>query len=76
VRQNGTALAAAFPTRAVQLHGLAATGDPSAAVGPALAMIDPRSRARRWAKATVLDGRRTRAPYASYADFLRGSRRR
>ncbi len=71
VRLNASALVMAFPTRAREFHVLTWTGQPPATAGPALAMIDPRSRGRRWAKATILDGRRSPAPYENYADFLR-----
>jgi transcriptional regulator with XRE-family HTH domain len=37
----------------------------------AIAMIDPASRRRAWCRPLWIDGRRTPAPYADYADFLR-----
>jgi transcriptional regulator with XRE-family HTH domain len=37
----------------------------------ALAMIDPSSRRQEWLIRTVVDGRRSAAPYVDYADFLR-----
>lgn len=42
--------------------------------GRALAMIDPSSRRRNWLIAVRADGRRTAAPYANYADFMRSDR--
>ena len=76
VRQNARALVAAFPVRARQFAGVCDTGDASRQRGRAFAMIDPRSRARRWARSTILDGRRSPAPYANYADFVRRGRGR
>lgn len=36
-----------------------------------IAMLDPASRRRAWCRPLWIDGRRTPAPYADYADFLR-----
>jgi hypothetical protein len=38
--------------------------------GQSLAMIDPSSRRREWLIRTAVDGRRSAAPYADYADFI------
>lgn len=63
----------AFPVRAAALFDW--LGEPVAPLpGPAIALIDPRSRRRRWPIATALDGRRTPLRYASYADFMRNVR--
>src|SRR5262245_39316072 len=60
-----------FPVRASQLS--AWLRDPSSARPPGrtLALIDPRSRRDGWLRPTLLDGRRTPAPYRGYADFMR-----
>lgn len=39
--------------------------------GRAIAMVDPRSKRRDWCRAMRIDGRRSRAPYFDYADFMR-----
>jgi transcriptional regulator with XRE-family HTH domain len=71
----GSTLATAFPVRARELATIIDAGGTPASSGRALAMIDPRSRARRWCRATRLDGRRTTAPYRDYADYLAAGRR-
>jgi transcriptional regulator with XRE-family HTH domain len=60
IRENAEALAQSFPARAATF--------PQAS---GLAMVDPRSRRRAWLIRTRVDGRRSPAPYADYADFVR-----
>lgn len=55
----------AFPTRAPAM--LEAVGSGTVSTGRAVALIDPRSRARTWLVRTVLDGRRRPPPYPSAA---------
>jgi transcriptional regulator with XRE-family HTH domain len=66
----------AWPVRATRL--LAWLEDPATEPpsGRSIAMIDPRSRRRRWLRATRLDGRRSPAAYRDYADFVRATRTR
>lgn len=70
-RSNREAFAHGFPTRARELAGLVSDGDVPARPGNAVAMIDPTSRRTTWLRPLALDGRRSRAPYADYADFMR-----
>ena len=67
--ENRHLLREAFPTRAAHLFDWleAPTSDPLA---PALALIDPAARRRRWLIATSLDGRRSQLRYANYRDFI------
>jgi transcriptional regulator with XRE-family HTH domain len=60
-------LSVALPGRAIALRDLVGTGRSS---GPQrfVATIDPRSRRRQWLMPTILDGRRSPAPYADYID--------
>ena len=78
MRETRVAFAAAFPCRGRALAGILAGGP--LPIGPrrGIALIDPRSKTRRWCRLTVLDGRRSIAPYRNYADFIRaiGRRRR
>jgi hypothetical protein len=61
-----------FPVRCDALRSvIAGTADLPQARG--LAMIDPRSRRAMWLRPTRVDGRRSRAPYADYIDFVRRS---
>lgn len=74
LRENGLSLAAAFPLRGPALWELVSGRRPGTDVrGRGLAMIDPRSRRRRWCQPTVFDGRRPSPPYRNYADFIRAS---
>lgn len=73
---NRDTLAAAFPLRGRAIRDLlfertAPPGRP----GWGLVMIDPRRRGERLWAATRLDGRRTSAPYRSYAHFMATTRR-
>jgi hypothetical protein len=74
LRLNRDVLASAFPGRVAEGHGLL-TGHP-VTVSRTLALIDPRSRRRAWLMRARIDGRRSAAPYADYAGFMRRSTRR
>jgi transcriptional regulator with XRE-family HTH domain len=78
MRENRVAFAAAFPIRGRPLADVLAGGPLPVEARRGIALIDPRSKARRWCRPTVLDGRRSTAPYRNYADFIRaiGRRRR
>jgi hypothetical protein len=70
IRENAPSIRRRFPERWRELAAVVA-GEPTGTVGNwSLAMIDPRSRADRWCRPTVLDGRRSRAPYRDVGDFL------
>ncbi|MGH2407474.1 MAG: hypothetical protein ACRDF7_05250 [Candidatus Limnocylindrales bacterium] len=72
LRANREALANGFPIRAPALSRW--LGDPQSpwpAPARALALIDPLRRRSEWLRAAPIDGRRTPAPYADYADFMR-----
>jgi hypothetical protein len=73
LRANREPLAASFPVRAAGLASIVDAGS-AATRARALAMIDPRSKRRRWLRAARMDGRRTVAPYRDYADFMRALR--
>jgi hypothetical protein len=69
--------AAAFPTRAVELQAI--LEEPESVLRPpprAIALIDPASRRQAWLRPTMSDGRRSPAPYADYAAFMRSMRER
>lgn len=75
VRSNRNVLLSGFPVRASGLSAAVGSGvAPSAR--RALALIDPRSKRRQWLRPAKIDGRRSPAPYADYADFMRASRQR
>jgi transcriptional regulator with XRE-family HTH domain len=60
-----------FPVRARDLIR-SVRGDAEPMVeGRAIAMVDPRSKRRDWCRAMRIDGRRSRAPFLDYADFMR-----
>ena len=68
---NRDTLAAAFPLRGRAVRDLLVErAVPTRRPGWGLVMIDPRRRGDRVWAATRLDGRRTPAPYRSYADFM------
>lgn len=73
--ESGRAVArvAADVAAPARMAELAAPAAPAAAVR-FLALIDPRSRARHWLRRSTVDGRRSKAPYQSYADFMRVAR--
>ncbi len=57
-----------FPQRATELA--ISIADPTHVGGRGLALIDPRSRRRRWLIRARVDGRRSAAPYRGYADVM------
>jgi hypothetical protein len=61
IRANREAFAQTFPGRVGSMNDEA----------QALAMVDPSNRRREWLIRTGVDGRRSPAPYADYADFMR-----
>jgi transcriptional regulator with XRE-family HTH domain len=72
VARNSQLLRQLLPVRGLRLQAI--VDDPASLdrrICRGLAMIDPRSRRRGWLRAAVVDGRRTVAPYANYADFMR-----
>lgn len=71
---------AGFAGRARDLSSIVGGELPAGEQRRCVAMVDPRSRRRLWLRTLRIDGRRTRAPYVDYADFMRsgsphGSRR-
>jgi transcriptional regulator with XRE-family HTH domain len=68
IRTHKDLIAIAFPARAAELIANPGAA-PSGARG--LALIDPSSRRRDWLIRTSVDGRRSRLPYANYADAAR-----
>jgi XRE family transcriptional regulator, regulator of sulfur utilization len=73
LRDNREAVRVAFPGRTDELRRL--IHEPAHPVtGRALAFIDPRSRKDTWLIRPRIDGRRSVAPYADYADFMRALR--
>ena len=70
MRSIRPALDVALPGRATALRDVVGTGRSS---GPQrfVATIDPRSRRRQWLMSTVMDGRRSPAPYVDYIDAAR-----
>jgi len=74
LRENAAGIGQAFPRRWRDLIAVVRGGVHAAGTGWGIAMIDPRSRARDWLRPTVLDGRRSQAPYGHIADFLRAGR--
>jgi transcriptional regulator with XRE-family HTH domain len=72
ILDNHAAIDRAFPLRARHLAALVADGQqPRSSDRRGIALIDPRSRRDAWVRPSRLDGRRTPAPYADYADFVR-----
>jgi transcriptional regulator with XRE-family HTH domain len=70
LRANRELMAREFPERArVMTERLAGSGPSVAHRG--MALIDPRSRRRRWLIPSGIDGRRSAPPYATYADAAR-----
>ena len=77
VRANRDALFREFPLRARQLAAIVGDGRLDEGRGArGLALIDPRSRRAVWLRPCRTDGRRSTAPYADYADFIRQDARR
>ena len=77
--ENRPVIEASFGQRAEEL-ATPAPGHPERGVGSAVrravAMVDPRSRRRGWLIAPRVMGRRSRVPYADYADFMQTIRSR
>ena len=74
---NRDTFTAAFPLRGSAIRDLLVERiAPPVRPGWGLVMIDPRRRGERLWAAARLEGRRTPAPYRSYADFMETSRRR
>ncbi len=73
IRENAAAIRQTFPRRWRDVTAII-QGAGTGSRGWAIALIDPRSRVRDWCRPTVLDGRRSAAPYRSIADFLRALR--
>ena len=74
LRENAAGIGQAFPRRWRDVIAVVRGRVHPAGTGCGIAMIDPRSRARDWLRPTVLDGRRSQAPYRHIADFLRAGR--
>jgi hypothetical protein len=71
VRENAASLGYSLPGRAVEFEPWLADRSAPAPPRRGLAMVDPYDRHARWLRPTRADGRRTRAPYRDYADFMR-----
>jgi transcriptional regulator with XRE-family HTH domain len=71
VGANREPFAVGFPVRARDLNIVIADGLETSVEGRAVAMIDPLSRRNDWLRSLRADGRRSKAPYADYADFMR-----
>jgi transcriptional regulator with XRE-family HTH domain len=72
LRDNREAVARSFPVRAGEIATLVASGVATVdRPRRGLALIDPRSRRASWVRPSRLEGRRSPAPYADYADFVR-----
>lgn len=71
VGANRVPFAIGFPVRARDLSALI-DGLESPRIGRGVAMIDPLSKRNVWLRPLRVDGRRSQAPYADYADFMRG----
>jgi hypothetical protein len=70
LRDNREAVRQAFPADAANLRRMLI--DTAAVdVDPAIALIDPLSRASTWLRPTVLDGRHPRSPHEDYAAVAR-----
>jgi transcriptional regulator with XRE-family HTH domain len=76
--ENRPVIEAAFGQPADELTGASPGAGAGARAfgGRGVAMVDPRSRRRRWLLVPRMMGRRSRAPYADYADFMRATRSR
>jgi transcriptional regulator with XRE-family HTH domain len=70
VGANREPFSVGFPVRARDLSGLVA-GLETAVTGRAVTMIDPLSKRATWLRPLRVDGRRSKAPYVDYADFMR-----
>jgi hypothetical protein len=76
LRENAGTFRQRFRIRWRELAAVVGGSEPPPGLEWAMAMIDPRSKARTWGRATVLDGRRSIAPYRDVADFLAPRRTR
>jgi transcriptional regulator with XRE-family HTH domain len=74
LHSNRELLAVAFPVRATTLASSVTSGLRQGP-GRALALIDPRSKRRRWLRPSRLDGRKSPSPYLDYAGFMRATTR-
>jgi hypothetical protein len=73
---NRDVLAAQFGGRARDLDAILTSQSPAARLPRCVAMVDPRSRRRAWLRPLRIDGRRVRAPYQDYAEFMRATAKR
>ena len=73
LRDNAASIRQAFPRRWRDAMRVIYGENPGQTAW-AIASIDPRSRVRDWCRPTILDGRRSSAPYRNVADFLRATR--
>jgi transcriptional regulator with XRE-family HTH domain len=71
VASNRASIDDGFRIRARELGDIIVGGSSGAPRTRAIAMIDPTSRRRAWCRPLWIDGRRTPAPHADYAGFLR-----
>lgn len=76
LRENRDSLAGSFPLRASDLRQIIEHPDRPRPLGRrGFALVDPLSRRVEWVRPARIDGRRSPAPYADYADFMRQVRR-
>jgi hypothetical protein len=71
---NREPLVVGFPVRARHLASVIGGTSRSGEGARAIAMIDPLSRRASWIRPLRIDGRRSPAPFADYADFMRVAR--
>jgi transcriptional regulator with XRE-family HTH domain len=71
--ENRETFAVGFPLRARHLAACLGGDAGAAGHGRAVAMIDPLSRRAGWLRPMRADGRRSVAPFADYADFMRAT---
>jgi transcriptional regulator with XRE-family HTH domain len=77
LRENRDSLARSFPLRAGDLRQIIEHPDRLRPLGRrGFALVDPLSRRVEWVRSARIDGRRSPAPYADYADFMRQARKR
>lgn len=70
VAANREPFSIGFPVRSRDLN-VATGGLEAPGIGRAVAMIDPLSKRTVWLRSLRVDGRRSKAPYSDYADFMR-----
>lgn len=73
---NRSAMDLGFPVRSRDLDGVIRRTEQPEGAGRAVAMVDPTSRERAWCRPLGIDGRRSKAAYVDYADFMRTARSR